>query len=215
MIRDLGDMRQDYRYGLLTEDSVSKDPIEQFNLWFRQAEEAGIREPNAMTLATATTDGKPSARIVLMKGISTAGIQFYTNYDSRKGQELIANPKAALLFFWHDTERQVRLEGIVHKMTEEASDAYFDTRPVGSRIGAIASPQSQVIQGRTTLEEKVKMLEDRYLNSEHIPRPENWGGFILEPERFEFWQGRTNRLHDRIVYIKQADENWKIERLAP
>lgn len=210
----LADIRKNYSKQALSEESVSQDPIDQFNIWLEEALQAEVEEPTAMVLSTVNGEGKPSARVVLLKDVSAEGLSFYTNYDSRKGRELHENPFAAATFFWPALERQVRVEGKVVKVAPEVSDAYFHSRPKGSQIGAWASPQSEVIQSREVIEEKDKALTAQYATNELIPRPPHWGGYQLQPERIEFWQGRPNRLHDRIVF-KQQGENWLIRRLAP
>jgi pyridoxamine 5'-phosphate oxidase len=197
----------------LLERELSADPVGQFAAWFRAAGEAGIRLPEAVVLATATPDGAPSARAVLLKGFDAAGFVFYTNYESRKGRELAANPRAALLFYWDPLGRQVRVEGRVAAVSPEESDAYFATRPLGSRLGALASPQSAVIDGRDDLERRVAELEAEYAERDP-PRPASWGGYRLAHEAVEFWQHRENRLHDRLRY-RRSDGGWIVERLAP
>jgi pyridoxamine 5'-phosphate oxidase len=208
----LSDLRKSYMKGSLSEEDVQSNPIEQFHIWFKQARDSDIPEPNAMTVASADANGKPSARIVLIKEVTEAGFVFFTNYDSHKGQDLTANPHAALLFFWPELERQIRIEGIVEKLSESESDEYYHSRPLDSRIGAWASPQSQIISGRTQLVTKAAEYALKFaLNP---PRPPHWGGFRVKPELMEFWQGRPSRLHDRIQYSR-TDSAWKIDRLAP
>lgn len=207
---DLRDERKIYTKFELLEKDVYESPFLQFKKWFAEAKESNILEANAMVIATATTDGKPSARIVLLKEVVETGFVFYTNYDSRKGKELLENPNAQILFFWDLLERQVRIEGVVKKVSKGESEQYFNSRPEASRIGAIASPQSQVVANRKFLDDK--FAETREKNE--LKMPEHWGGFILEPTYFEFWQGRQSRLHDRIFYEKKGDD-WTIGRLAP
>jgi pyridoxamine 5'-phosphate oxidase len=208
------DSRKDHTRSSLGETDVDPDPIRQFALWFDEACESGNPEFNAMTLATATPDGRPSARMVLLRGADERGFAFFTNYESRKARELEANPLAALVFFWHELERQVRIEGRVERVSAKESDTYFQSRPQGARIGAWASPQSQVIAGRDVLEAKFAEIESRH-QGESIPRPANWGGYRLVPHSIEFWQGRPNRLHDRLRYTRRPAGSWVIERLAP
>lgn len=210
----LADLRKDYTRQGLSEADADTDPIQQFAVWFEQALAANVIEPNAMTLATATPDGRPSARIVLLKGADEKGFVFYTNYRSRKGMELAANPQAALILFWPDLERQIRIEGRVEQVSPEESDAYFRSRPAGSRLGAVVSEQSTVIAGREVLEQRLAQLQAEYPDGD-VPRPSHWGGYRVVPEVIEFWQGRPSRLHDRLRYTKQADGTWKRERLAP
>jgi pyridoxamine 5'-phosphate oxidase len=206
-------LRKEYRKGELRDDSIEKDPLRLFQRWFQQAMHADIEEGNAMVLATSTPDGKPSARMVLLKGVDDLGFTFFTNYESRKGSELISNPQATLLFFWKELERQVHIEGFVRKVSDQESDEYFNSRSIESRISAVISPQSKVIPSRRFLEEKwVEQLKQ--IEESGIRRLNNWGGFRLIPHTFEFWQGRTSRLHDRIRYLKVNDQ-WKISRLAP
>ena len=198
----------------LDENSVDRNPIDLFRRWLDDAVASGARLPNAMTLATATADGKPSARMVLLKQVDDDGFVFYTNYRSRKADELEANHYAALVFYWTQLDRQVRVEGRVTKVSAAESDEYFATRPRESQLGALASPQSEVIEGREMLEESFRELERRY-QDRPVDRPAHWGGYRLVPERIEFWQNRAGRLHDRINYERQADGNWAITRLAP
>ncbi|RDV16301.1 pyridoxamine 5'-phosphate oxidase [Pontibacter diazotrophicus] len=214
LTHNLADIRNNYSKQALSEESVSGDPISQFDVWLEEAIAAKAEEPTAMVLSTVNAVGKPSARVVLLKDVSALGFTFFTNYDSRKGRELNEKPFAAITFFWPALERQVRIEGKVVKVAPEVSDKYFHSRPKGSQIGACASPQSQEVESRSVLEEADKKLSEKYATSELIPRPPHWGGYQLQPERIEFWQGRPNRLHDRIVY-EQQEESWKIIRLAP
>lgn len=207
-------LRQEYKTATLSEKSVAADPISQFSKWFSEALDGGIYEPNAMTLATASTDGKPSARIMLLKGFDDKGFTFYTNYLSRKGRELTKNPNVTLLFFWPELERQVRIEGVVEKVSKEESEKYFHSRPVPSQLGALVSQQSQEIQSKTLLLDKLQTLEKEY-EGKKIPKPSHWGGYIVKPQVVEFWQGGEARLHDRIVYKKADKAKWKIVRIAP
>jgi len=210
----IADIRKEYRFKTLSEADVAADPFVQFNRWWEEATRSELEEVNAMTLSTATATGKPSARIVLLKGVTPQGFSFFTNYDSHKGRELAENPFAALLFFWAPLERQVRIEGKVEKLSAEESDAYFNSRPEGSRIGAWSSPQSEVIPNRSVLEERESSYRETFKEGQ-IPRPAHWGGYIVKPLLVEFWQGRPNRLHDRIQYSLQDDHSWKTARLAP
>lgn len=209
----LSDARKEYSLLSLDESDLDPDPIRQFQKWFHEATLCDIPEPNAMTLATATHDGRPSARIILLRGCDERGFAFFTNYQSRKGRELEANPHAALVFHWHDLERQVRIEGRVLRVPAEESDAYYESRPIGSRLGAWASPQSAVITDRAELEERCRALEQQYPDG-LVPRPEHWGGYRLVPEVIEFWQGRPSRLHDRLRYTREGS-SWRIDRLGP
>ncbi len=216
-LSSLADLRQDYRQRSLDPSSTAADPISQFEQWFAEAlATPGIAEPNAMTLATASANGQPSARVVLLKGIDAGGFCFFTNYESRKGEELAENPLAALAFWWPPLERQVRIEGRVEKLPAVESEAYFQSRPRASQIGAWASPQSRSIAGREVLDENMERLESQFSAEKNLPLPPFWGGFRLVPQRVEFWQGRPNRLHDRVLYLKDVEgSGWKIERLAP
>lgn len=207
--------RKEYEQGALDEVTVDRDPIRQFAAWYDAAVAAGVPEPEAMTLSTATPDGRPSARVVLLRGFDAAGFCFFTNYDSRKGRELAANPHAAVTFHWADLERQVRIEGRVTRTTAAESDAYFRTRPSTSRIGAWSSPQSEVIADRAALEALFERFRAEHPDDASIPRPPNWGGFRLVPERMEFWQGRPSRLHDRLVFRRTDRGTWDLSRLAP
>lgn len=211
---DIAGIRKDYSQKILSETSISSDPFKQFELWWQEAMAAQIDEINAMTLATASADGVPSARTVLLKDFSGNGFVFFTNYESYKGRQLAENPRACLLFFWKELERQVRIVGIVQKVSEEESDSYFHSRPVLSQIGAITSPQSTVIESRDWLEKRYTELQEK-LSPGLIERPPHWGGYIVKPVQVEFWQGRPSRLHDRIEYSLLEDGKWKIERLAP
>ena len=208
------DMRREYMRAELTEDAAAADPVRQLAAWLEEAAAAGVTEPNAMTLATASADGVPSARMVLLKGVDDRGLVFYTNYGSRKGDELAANPRAALVLYWAPLERQVRVEGRVEKVPREESAAYFASRPRGSRLGALASPQSAVVVGRSVLEERLAELEAAH-PSDDVPLPANWGGYLVVPEVVELWQGRPNRLHDRLRYRADGRGGWIRERLAP
>ncbi len=212
---NLADMREEYQDQPLEISAVADHPIRQFEAWFQEAQNSEITEPNVMTFATSAIDGKPSARVLLLKGIEDDGFVFFTNYNSRKGKELALNPNAAIVFCWLELQRQVRIEGIVKKVSEEESKSYFQSRPRGSQIAAWASPQSRVVSGRDILEKKVDELEKEFANEEKLPLPRFWGGYKLIPSMLEFWQGRSNRLHDRIRYSHQSDKRWKIERLAP
>lgn len=210
---NFADVRREYGRAGLSEGDLAADPIEQLRGWLDQARDAYPEELTSMTLATADREGRPSARVVLLKGLDERGLVFYTNYDSRKGRELAENPRAALVFYWPALDRQVRIEGTVEKASREESEAYFLSRPLGSRLGAWASPQSQPIDGREDLERRLREAEARF--GEEVPLPEAWGGYRVRPETVEFWQGRPSRLHDRLSYSQTPDGGWRVERLAP
>jgi pyridoxamine 5'-phosphate oxidase len=214
MNKTIADIRKEYSSETLFEKDVSPNPIQQFQKWWNQVRASDITEPNAMTLATASADGLPSARIVLLKGFDERGFVFFTNYKSFKGTQLEENPKACLIFFWKELERQVRIMGLVSKLPQAESDEYFQSRPVGSRIGAWTSPQSQVIPNREWLEQEFEKRKEEF-NDGNVPRPPHWGGYLVKPVIVEFWQGRFSRLHDRIQYTLEENGVWKIERLAP
>jgi pyridoxamine 5'-phosphate oxidase len=210
----LADIRKEYRLHRLTEDIATDNAMRQFEYWWKDALKSELEEVNAMTLATASSDGLPAARIVLLKGFHEEGFQFYTNYDSFKGKQLMENPRACLVFFWKELERQIRITGLVEKLSPKDSDNYFNSRPEGSRIGAWASPQSKIIESSEWLEKRANVLEIQFAGLP-IPRPPHWGGYLVRPVTIEFWQGRPNRLHDRLLYSLEENGNWTIERLAP
>ena len=211
----LADIRKNYCREELTDQSVLPNPVEQFEFWLNEALKAEVDEVTAMVLSTATLEGKPSSRVVLLKGIENGNLIFFTNYHSRKGQQLEANPNAAITFFWPELERQVRLEGKISRISEPASDMYFHSRPKASQIGAWASPQSQEVESRAELEKAEKHFTEKFSSKMEIPRPQHWGGYQFEPEYFEFWQGRPSRMHDRIIYEREKNGSWTIKRLAP
>lgn len=214
-MKDLSNYRRSYEKSALTENAVPDDPIVLFRNWFMEMESfGGSGEVNAMTVATIGSDGYPKSRVVLLKQFTYEGFVFYTNYNSEKGRALAANPHVCLSFFWHEVERQVIIKGIAEKVAPNLSDGYFESRPEGSRLGAIASPQSEVVPSREYLDEKLKELEQEYEGKE-IVRPDHWGGYIVKPVSIEFWQGRPNRMHDRLRYTLLDDFSWKMERLAP
>ena len=214
-MEDLSNYRKSYEKSELLETNIPEDPINLFNRWFHEVEDiGGVDEVNAMTVSTIGLDGFPKSRVVLLKQFNYEGFIFYTNYNSEKGKAIANNPNSCLSFFWHSMERQVIIQGIAEKTSENISDGYFESRPDGSKLGAIVSNQSQVIPSRTVLESQLKELEKEFEHKE-IPRPKHWGGFLVKPISVEFWQGRPNRLHDRIRYQLQADFSWKIDRLAP
>lgn len=214
MNNDIADIRKEYSSETLLEKDVAAHPMQQFQKWWDQVIASEIMEPNAMTLATASADGLPSARIVLLKGFDENGFAFFTNYQSYKGLQLAENPKACLVFYWKELERQVRVMGLVSTLPAAESDAYFQSRPIGSRVGAWASPQSRVIENRDWLEQAFEKRKEEFQSGE-VPRPPHWGGYLVKPVMIEFWQGRFSRLHDRIQYTVEEDGAWKIERLAP
>jgi pyridoxamine 5'-phosphate oxidase len=209
----INSLRHDFSKQSLSENDVNKNGIVQFEQWFKEAVNAKVNEPNAMTVCTATKEGKPSARILLLRNFDENGFVFYTNYDSRKGHEIEANPYCSILFFWPELERQVRIEGMLQKQSKADSDIYFQTRPRTSKLGAWSSPQSKVIESRKVLDEAYQKNSEKFPD-EQVPRPEFWGGYLLKPSSIEFWQGRPSRMHDRILYRKE-NNNWVISRLAP
>lgn len=209
----LADIRTDYQRMTLSEDQVDADPMKQFSLWFQQALDSNVAEPNAMSLATVNAQGRPSSRIVLIKDFDARGITWFTHYISRKGEELALNPQAALLFFWPALERQIRIEGRVERIAESESESYFKSRPLASRQGALASEQSRVIKDRALLEQRFE--EVRLQHGDQVPRPSHWGGYRLVPDYWEFWQGRRSRLHDRIVFNNDPQQGWVRSRLQP
>jgi pyridoxamine 5'-phosphate oxidase len=208
------DLRQEYKKHQLSEENILTDPLEQFRVWFHEALEAGVMEPNAFTLATVSKGGIPSARVLLLKGVDENGFVFYSNYNSDKGRDLAEIPVGSMVFLWLELERQVRISGPVSKVTREESEIYFHSRPRESQIGAWVSPQSQIITSREELEKNLIVQQEKFKDSEVIPLPEYWGGYRLQPLQIEFWQGRPNRLHDRLLF-SDSESKWKIERLAP
>lgn len=214
MKAEIAQLRREYSHKSLSESEILQDPIQQFEQWWKQVLATEVIEPNAMTLATASSDGFPSARVVLLKGFDKTGFSFYTNYNSYKAKQLEENPKACLVFFWKELERQVRVIGLVEKLDTRDNDEYFNSRPEGSRIGAWTSPQSEVIKSRDWLDDRYQQLV-KEMGGKEIKRPSHWGGYIVKPVIIEFWQGRPSRLHDRIQYTLQENGNWKVERLAP
>ena len=215
MVSHIADLRKEYRLAGLNEADLAPDPFAQFAAWFAAAEDAGVPEPSAMTVATATKDGTPSARVVLLKGVDGRGFVFYTNYESQKGTELAENPQAALTFFWPGMERQVRVVGTVERVSREESQAYFDSRPIGSRVAAGLSPQSRPVASREELEAEFARRLEAHADGE-VPLPDGWGGYRVTPSRVEFWQGRPSRMHDRLRYRRETpDGPWTVERLAP
>ena len=209
----IADIRKDYKLKSLAESEVAKNPFDQFSIWWEEAVQSAIVEVNAMALSTVSPEGRPSSRIVLLKGYNKEGFVFFTNYTSHKGSQIEHNQYVSLLFFWKELERQVRIDGTAAKIAAEESDAYFNSRPVGSRLGAWASPQSQKIADRDILNQELEKVTAQFQEKE-IPRPPHWGGYRVQPIKLEFWQGRSSRLHDRILY-EQVDQSWQISRLAP
>jgi pyridoxamine 5'-phosphate oxidase len=215
-MKPIEDIREDYILGSLLESELVASPFTQFEHWFKQALTAEVMEPTAMVLSTVSAEGCPSSRVVLLKGFDEAGFVFYTNYQSRKGQELNQNPNGALLFFWPELQRQVRIEGSIDQVSSEQSTAYFQSRPRGSQLGAWASPQSEIVPDREFLEQRLEEVSQLYERDRLIPRPPHWGGFVLDPIRIEFWQGRGSRMHDRITYFRNPENgSWDFKRLAP
>ncbi|WP_140936921.1 pyridoxamine 5'-phosphate oxidase [Sphingobacterium lumbrici] len=213
--KDIAGIREDYVKGILSKNEVKSDPLKQFEIWFNQALDASVTEPNAMVLSTISVNEFPSSRVVLLKDLQQNGLSFFTNYQSQKGKDLDNCNRVSVLFFWAELQRQVRIEGYVEKLSPEDSDEYFASRPRGSRIGAWSSPQSAVIPDRDFLEKKVERFAQDFEDSEEIPRPDFWGGYIVKPVKVEFWQGRSSRLHDRIQYTLEENGTWIINRLAP
>lgn len=213
-MKNIADIRKDYRLKSFDEKDAQKNPFDQFDIWWQDAVSSNIDEVNAMTLCTVSADGKPSGRIVLLKGYDRNGFVFFTNYQSRKGQELLSNPIACMVFFWKELERQVRIDGAIEKVSGEESDGYFFSRPEGSQVGAWSSPQSTVIETREIIENNVKHYQEVF-STQAITRPPYWGGYRLIPSQIEFWQGRSSRLHDRLQYSIKEDGNWALARLAP
>jgi len=214
-VKNIEDLRKSYHLGSLDTKDLTPDPLDLFRQWWHAAIEAEIDEANAMTLATVNEKGQPSARIVLLKGLHEDGLEFFTNYQSRKAIEMEENRHVALLFFWKEMERQVRIEGLVEKVTRERSEQYFQSRPRGSQVGAWSSPQTQVIPDRSVIENNIKETEEKYTAFDPLPLPDHWGGYLVKPHQYEFWQGKPDRLHDRFRFVQQDDGLWGVDRLAP
>ena len=217
MLENIEHLRQEYALKSLDEKDLSKDPFEQFAIWFEEARNAAVEEPNGMTLSTVDESGIPSARIVLLKGFGRSGFVFYTNYLSQKGHDIAQNPNVCLVFWWKELQRQVRINGTARKEDKNESEVYFQKRPKGSQIGAWASPQSQIVENRSVLAENYANLEQQFAGVEQLPKPEHWGGYVVVPNRFEFWQGRESRMHDRLIFQQSSEESshWEVIRLAP
>lgn len=214
-MKNIEDLRKSYHKGSLDFIELTTDPLDLFRRWWHEAIESEIDEANAMTLATVNLKGQPSARIVLLKGLHQDGFEFFTNYQSHKSKDMEDNPHVALLFFWKELERQVRIEGLVEKVSKERSEKYFQSRPRGSQVGAWSSPQTKVISDRSVIEDNIKSTEEKFAGLDPLPLPDHWGGYLVKPNHYEFWQGRPDRLHDRFRYRSQPDGLWTIERLAP
>lgn len=214
-MKNIEDLRKSYHLGSLDIKDLTTEPLDMFRRWWHEAIEAEIDEANAMTLATVNHQGQPSARIVLLKGLHQEGFEFFTNYESQKARDMEVNGQVALLFFWKELERQVRIEGLVEKVTKERSEQYFQSRPRGSQIGAWSSPQTQVIPDRSVIENNLRATEEKYAEVDPLPLPEHWGGYLVRPRQYEFWQGRPDRLHDRFRYTQQPGGLWAVDRLAP
>jgi pyridoxamine 5'-phosphate oxidase len=214
-VKEIENLRKAYHKGSLDRQDVPQDPMDLFRQWWHQAIEAEIDEANAMTLATVNRAGQPSARIVLLKGLHQDGFEFFTNYQSQKAKDMEVNHHVSLLFFWKEMERQIRIEGLVEKVSKERSELYFQSRPRGSQVGAWSSPQSEVIPDRSVIENNLRATEEKYADVDPLPLPDHWGGYLVRPQYFEFWQGRPDRLHDRFRYARQSDGLWAIDRLAP